>query len=45
MHGFEKIGEQAIHELKTRAEIYRHVKSGAQLLSLLNKDENKVPKT
>jgi Zn-dependent M16 (insulinase) family peptidase len=42
VHGFERIREQAILELDTRAEQYRHQKTGAQLLSLINKDENKV---
>ena len=41
-HGFERIREQSIPELDTRAELYRHQKTGAQLLSLINKDENKV---
>jgi len=42
IHGFECIREQSIPELDTRAEVYRHNKTGAQLLSLINKDENKV---
>jgi hypothetical protein len=42
IHGFECIREQSIPELDTRAEVYRHHKTGAQLLSLINKDENKV---
>jgi Zn-dependent M16 (insulinase) family peptidase len=42
IHGFERIREQDIPELKTRAELFRHVKTGAQLLSLMNEDENKV---
>jgi Zn-dependent M16 (insulinase) family peptidase len=42
IHGFECIREQIIPELDTRAEVYRHNKTGAQLLSLINKDENKV---
>ena len=42
IHGFEKTREQDISELKTRAEIFRHVKTGAELLSLMNDDENKV---
>jgi Zn-dependent M16 (insulinase) family peptidase len=41
-HGFEVIREQSIPELDTRAEFYRHQKTGAQLLSLINRDENKV---
>lgn len=41
-HGFEKIKEQEIPELNTRAELFRHRKTGAELLSLINDDENKV---
>ena len=40
-HGFELLREQDIPELKTHAQIYRHVKTGAELLSLQNDDENK----
>jgi Zn-dependent M16 (insulinase) family peptidase len=42
VHGFELLHEQVIRELNTTARIYRHVKSGAELLSLINDDENKV---
>src|SRR5689334_22263640 len=41
-HGFELLREQAIPELNSTARLYRHVKTGAELLSLLNEDENKV---
>ncbi len=41
-HGFEIIREQYIDELKTQARWYRHVKTGAELLSMINDDENKV---
>lgn len=41
-HGFQLIQETEIEELKTQARLYRHVKSGAELLSLHNDDENKV---
>lgn len=41
-HGFELIQEQNIQELNTRARLFRHVKTGAELLSLENEDENKV---
>lgn len=41
-HGFELLKEQEIPELNTRALHYRHVKTGAELLSLQNDDENKV---
>lgn len=42
IHGFELLREQEIHELKTRARLFRHIKTGAELLSLENDDENKV---
>ena len=42
VHGFERIAEKDISELQTRAELYHHIKSGAELLSLINNDENKV---
>ncbi len=42
IHGFERISENHIPELQTRAEFYRHSRTGAELLSLINKDENKV---
>ena len=41
-HGFELLREAQIEELRTTARFYRHVKTGAQLLSLINDDENKV---
>jgi Zn-dependent M16 (insulinase) family peptidase len=41
-HGFELVREQAIPELNSTARLYRHVKTGGELLSLLNDDENKV---
>ena len=42
IHGFERIQDRDIPELKTRAALFRHVKTGAELLSLQNEDENKV---
>lgn len=42
LHGFELIREQEVPELKTVAKLYRHIKTGAQLLSVENDDENKV---
>ena len=42
MHGFELLKEQDIPELNTRARLFRHLKTGAELLSLENDDENKV---
>jgi Zn-dependent M16 (insulinase) family peptidase len=42
VHGFELIGEQALPEASSTVRRYRHVKTGAELLSLVNDDENKV---
>lgn len=41
-HGFYLLQEREIPELKTKAQLYRHQKTGAELLSLQNDDENKV---
>lgn len=41
-HGFELIEKKEIQEYRTEAGLYRHIKTGAQLLSLVNDDENKV---
>ena len=41
-HGFEFVRETTIPELNTRARLYRHGRTGAELLSLENDDENKV---
>ncbi|MCS7055936.1 MAG: insulinase family protein [Thermoflexales bacterium] len=41
-YGFELIREETIPEINTKAQLYRHVKTGAELLSLINDDENKV---
>lgn len=41
-HGFELLREQAIPELNSRARYYRHARTGAELLALLNDDENKT---
>jgi len=40
--GYELMREQHIDELNTRAELFRHRKTGAEILSLINDDENKV---
>ena len=42
MYGFELVKETYIPELNTRGRLYKHIKTGAQLLSLENEDENKV---
>lgn len=41
-HGFELIREQKLAEINSTAQYYRHVATGAELISLLNTDENKV---
>ncbi len=41
-HGFESLWVREIPELKARAEMFRHVGTGADLLSLVSEDENKV---
>lgn len=40
--GFELVREQHIAEINTLARLYRHAHTGAQLLSMVNDDENKV---
>jgi Zn-dependent M16 (insulinase) family peptidase len=42
IHGFELLTEQEIPELNTTARLWRHLRTGAELLSLENDDENKV---
>lgn len=39
---FELLQDRDIAELKTRARLYRHLRTGAEVLSLSNNDENKV---
>jgi presequence protease len=41
LHGFTLLREQQIPELNTLARIWRHDKTGAELLSMENDDENK----
>lgn len=41
LHGFELLRDEFIPEMNTRARLYRHIKTGAELLSLENDDENK----
>ena len=41
-YGFALVREQAIPELNTNAKLFRHVRTGAELLSLESDDENKV---
>uniref|UniRef100_A0A0D6R045 Peptidase M16C associated domain-containing protein n=1 Tax=Araucaria cunninghamii TaxID=56994 RepID=A0A0D6R045_ARACU len=40
--GFEKVEEQFINEYKSTAILYRHKKTGAEVMSVSNDDENKV---
>ena len=39
---FELIKDQQVPEINSRARLYRHIKTGAQVLSMENDDENKV---
>lgn len=41
-HGFELLRERRLPELASLARLYRHERTGAELLSILNDDENKV---
>jgi Zn-dependent M16 (insulinase) family peptidase len=41
-HGFELVREQSLAEINSTARYYRHARTGAELLSLVNTDENKV---
>lgn len=41
-HGFKLIYEDELSELHSKARLWQHEKSGAQLLSFSNQDENKV---
>lgn len=41
-HGFTLVCERDLTEINSRARYYRHAKTGAELLSLINADENKV---
>lgn len=40
-HGFELIREEQVAEINSLVRLYRHVKTGAELLSVINDDENK----
>jgi Zn-dependent M16 (insulinase) family peptidase len=42
INGFQLIKEHVITELNTNTRFFRHLKTGAELLSLENDDENKV---
>ncbi|XP_024540313.1 presequence protease 1, chloroplastic/mitochondrial [Selaginella moellendorffii] len=40
--GFEEVREEFISEYKSTAVLYRHKKTGAEVMSVVNEDENKV---
>ncbi|KAF9601854.1 hypothetical protein IFM89_023619 [Coptis chinensis] len=40
--GFEKVSEQVINECKSKAVLFRHKKTGCEVMSVSNDDENKV---
>ncbi|XP_054786624.1 presequence protease 1, chloroplastic/mitochondrial-like [Prosopis cineraria] len=40
--GFEKVSEEFIPECKSKAVLFRHKKTGAEVMSVSNDDENKV---
>jgi hypothetical protein len=40
--GFEEVQEQFVDEYKSTATLYRHKKTGAEIMSVVNDDENKV---
>lgn len=40
--GFEKVSEEFIAECKSIAVLFRHKKTGTEIMSVLNDDENKV---
>ena len=42
LYGFTLVRDEIVEEYRTRALLYRHDKTGAELLSMINKDENKV---
>ena len=41
MNNFELVRSEEIKELNTQAKIYRHIPTGAEILSMENDDENK----
>jgi Zn-dependent M16 (insulinase) family peptidase len=42
VEGFEFIKEEDLPELNSKGKLYRHIQTGAELLSIENDDENKV---
>ncbi|KAJ4839629.1 Presequence protease 1, chloroplastic/mitochondrial [Turnera subulata] len=41
-YGFEKVSEEFIGECKSKAILFKHKKTGAEVMSVSNEDENKV---
>ncbi len=41
-YGFELVAERDIAEIQTHAQLFRHIKAGAELAFVQNDDENKV---
>lgn len=41
-HDFKLISETQVTEINSKVLLYRHVKTGAELISIINDDENKV---
>jgi hypothetical protein len=41
-HGFELVREQYVREYDSHVALYRHKKTGAELMSAVNADENKT---
>ncbi|WEJ32972.1 insulinase family protein [Devosia sp. SD17-2] len=39
---FELVRDEKINEINSQAQLFRHIKTGAEVLSLVNEDENKV---
>ena len=42
IHGFDLLRDETIPEIQSRVRLWRHSRTGAELLSLENNDENKV---
>ena len=42
IHGFDVLRDEPLDEYAARAVLYRHARTGAQLLSLIQDDANKV---
>jgi hypothetical protein len=42
LHGFALVEEQYVPEDASKVLLYRHEKTGAQLMSVINSDENKT---